>query len=592
MRQVKNIDYVSISGWTEHFERLPDAWLALSRDGLVQQFNAAAPPLLAIEPSRLKGQKLSRLFKRADILSGWASGSFKGVLFTLLSPERAGMMVAIEEIPCPVPGWSGRLLRLTDVTETLEAESNRNRKLNRLTALADIMTLAENDRQHWLDQAMELGARALGLELGMVFRVDEGVCCLLAHNAPGLLVHGQTFPLADTFCHITHQTSDVVAFPSYSESEFVGHPGYETFGFQSYIGAPLSVHGALYGTLCFSSKATAQSHFDHIDKIFVKLLARWVGGLLERMNVESRLRESHGELEEQVELLAMAEKVARLGHWRLDTHSRTVLLSDEAHGFLGLPTRPEWGLGEFEALIDSSDREAWREQLNLCLSSGVPIGLELRMTSADGASRWLSLRGMRLEQHQAHQLFGVMLDITDSKQAQETILFQASHDSLTGLINRVLLFDRLGQEIRRSQRMDTRFAVLFIDLDYFKVINDRYGHEAGDRVLVQVGKRLAAALRKSDTVGRFGGDEFIAIISGVENLEQIDVLTKKILRKLEAPILFGKEELFISASIGVAMYPGDAVSPQDLIRKADNDMYQVKEQRRHLASPQERRGKS
>jgi len=163
---------------------------------------------------------------------------------------------------------------------------------------------------------------------------------------------------------------------------------------------------------------------------------------------------------------------------------------------------------------------------------------------------------------------------------------------LTGLINRVLLFDRLGQEIRRSQRMDTRFAVLFIDLDYFKVINDRYGHEAGDRVLVQVGKRLAAALRKSDTVGRFGGDEFIAIISGVENLEQIDVLTKKILRKLEAPILFGKEELFISASIGVAMYPGDAVSPQDLIRKADNDMYQVKEQRRHLASPQERRGKS
>jgi diguanylate cyclase (GGDEF)-like protein/PAS domain S-box-containing protein len=582
---VKNNDYACVPDWTLHFERSPDAWLALSRDGLVQQFNSAVVPLLGMEPSELAGQKLSAWFKRVDVLSGWASGSFKGILFTLIAPRRKGAMIAIEEIPCPLPDWSGRLLRLTDVTETLEAESNRNRKLNRLTSLADIMTLAETDRQHWLDQAMELGARALGLELGMVYRVENDVCRLLAHNAPGLLAHGQAFPLGQTFCSITYATSDVVAFSPYSESQFLGHPGYKTFGFQAYIGAPLWVNGALYGTVCFSSKAALQGGFDHIDKIFVKLLARWVGGLLERMNVETSLRESHGELEEQVELLAMAEKVARLGHWRLDTTSRALLLSDEAHGFLGLPNRPEWGLGEFEALIASSDRESWHEQLNLCMTAGTPIGLELRMTSADGSTRWLSLRGMRLEQHQSHQLFGVMLDITDSKQAQETILFQASHDALTGLINRVLLFDRLGQEIRRSQRMNTRFAVLFIDLDYFKVINDHYGHEAGDRVLVQVAKRLSGALRKSDTVGRFGGDEFIAIISGVDSPEQIDTLTKKILRKLEAPILFGKDELFISASIGVAMYPDEAVSPQDLIRKADNDMYQVKELRRNLPSP-------
>jgi diguanylate cyclase (GGDEF)-like protein len=207
------------------------------------------------------------------------------------------------------------------------------------------------------------------------------------------------------------------------------------------------------------------------------------------------------------------------------------------------------------------------------------------MINAEGYTRWLTIRGMRLEQHHQHQLFGVLLDITDSKQAQETILFQASHDSLTGLINRVLLYDRLGQEIRRCQRADGHFAVLFIDLDYFKVINDNYGHEAGDRVLVQVAKRLAAALRKSDTVGRFGGDEFIAIIPGVDHPDKLIPLTTKILRKLEAPILFGKEELFISASIGAALYPGDATLPQELIRKADNNMYQVKESRRDLPPP-------
>jgi diguanylate cyclase (GGDEF)-like protein/PAS domain S-box-containing protein len=581
---VKNNDYTCIPEWGTHFDRSPDAWLTLSRDGVLQQFNPPVAQLLGVDPGSLVGAKLPSLFKRVDVISGWASGSFKGVLFSLVSGERQGALIAIEEMPCPLPQWSGRLLRLTDVSETLEVESNRIRKLDRLTALADIMTLAESDRQHWLDQAMELGARALGLELGMVSRVHGGVYFLLAHNAPGLLKHGQTYSLEQTFCHLVVESSDVVAFSPCQGSLYSEHPAAKIFGFQSYIGAPLWVHGELYGTVSFSSKVPLQSGFDHNDKIFIKLLTRWVGGVIERMNVERRLRESHGELEEQVELLGMAEKVARLGHWRLDMHLRTILLSDEAHAFLGLPPKPEWGLGEFEALIASEDRDAWREQLHACLTDGSQIGLELRMINADGYTRWLSLRGTRLEQHQAHQLFGVMLDITDSKQAQETILFQASHDSLTGLINRVLLFDRLGQEIRRSQRSDGHFAVLFIDLDYFKVINDCYGHEAGDRVLVQVAKRLASALRKSDTVGRFGGDEFIAIISGVDHVAKIDELNKKILRKLEAPILFGKDELFISASIGVALYPNDATLPQDLIRKADNDMYLVKEQRRGLPS--------
>jgi len=576
---------MSIPEWDAHFECSSDAWLSLSRGGTLQQCNGSAVRLFGVTADALPGRKLSSLLKRIDVRSDWASSSFNGSLFSLISGTASGAMIAVEEIPCPLPGWTGHLLRLRDVSERLEAENNRVRKLDRLTALTDIMTLGETNRQHWLDQAMEMGARALGLELGMIGRVQAGVYSVVAHNAPGLLTQGQSFPLEETFCSLTFNARDLIAFSPYLSSPYVGHPGFKTFACQSYIGVPLWVHGELYGTVCFSAKVALQAGFDRNDKIFVKLLARWVGGVIERMNVERRLRESHGELEEQVELLGMAEKVARLGHWRLDMQLRTILLSEEAHAFLGLPLKPEWGLGEFEALICASDRDAWREQLNACLTDGLPIGLELRMINADGYTRWLSLRGMRLEQHQAHQLFGVLLDITDSKQAQETILFQASHDSLTGLINRVLLFDRLGQEIRRCQRTEGHFAVLFIDLDYFKVINDCYGHEAGDRVLVQVAKRLSAALRKSDTVGRFGGDEFIAIISGVDHPDQVVSLTKKILRKLEAPIMFGKDQLFISASIGLALYPQDGSLPQDLIRKADNEMYLVKEQRRSLENP-------
>lgn len=582
---MKKTDYLSIPDWTSHFGRTPDAWLTLSSDGVLQQFNAPASILLGVPPEQLSGRRMSSLLHRADPAFSLSLALPHGAVFSLLEGGRIGALVCVEEMPCPVPGWRGRLLRLTDVSEQVEVENNRTRKLDRLTALADIMTLAESDRQRWLDEAMELGARTLGLELGMVSRLRDGEMILLAHNAPGLMRYGQSAPLERTYCSLTLAHNDVLALSAFDASEFAGHACFRHFGYHSYIGIPLWVHGELYGTVSFASRVARPGGFDHNDRIFVKLLARWVGGVIERMNVERRLRESHGELEEQVELLAMAEKVARLGHWRLDMRMRTVLLSDEAQAFLGLPNRPEWGLGEFEALIAADDRGSWRDQINACLADGVQLGLELRMISADGYTRWLSLRGMRLEQHDQHQLFGVMLDITDSKQAQETILFQASHDSLTGLINRVLLFDRLGQEIRRCQRADGRFAVFFIDLDYFKEINDRYGHEAGDRVLVQVGKRLASALRKSDTVGRFGGDEFIAIIPGVSTVEAAATLVRKILRRLEAPILFGKEELFISASVGVAFFPNDATLPQELIRKADNDMYQVKERRRSLPNP-------
>lgn len=588
---MKKNEYSSIPDWSSHFGRAHDAWLTLSSDGVLQQFNSPAGALLGEAPETLAGRRMSSLLRRADPMFAPSLALMHGTLFSLLAGPRAGALVTVEEMPCPLPGWAGRLLRLTDVSEQVEAENARARKLDRLTSLADIMTLAESDRQRWLDEAMELGARVLGLELGMVSRVHDGVLYLLAHNAPGLMKHGQSFPLDHTYCSLTLQHNDVLALASFADSGFAGHACFRHFGYQSYIGIPLWVHGELYGTVSFASKVLRSGGFDHSDRIFVKLLARWVGGVIERMNVERRLRESHGELEEQVELLAMAEKVARLGHWRLDMRLRSVLLSDEAQAFLGLPNRPEWGLGEFEALIAADDRGTWRDQINACMADGTPLGLELRMISADGYTRWLSLRGMRLEQYDQRQLFGVMLDITDSKQAQETILFQASHDSLTGLINRVLLFDRLGQEIRRSQRSDGQFAVLFIDLDYFKEINDHYGHEAGDRVLVQVGKRLSSALRKSDTVGRFGGDEFIAIIPGIGTREAAAVLVRKILRRLEAPILFGKDELFISGSIGVSFFPDDATLPQDLIRKADNDMYLVKESRRGLPTPLRQSGR-
>jgi len=166
--------------------------------------------------------------------------------------------------------------------------------------------------------------------------------------------------------------------------------------------------------------------------------------------------------------------------------------------------------------------------------------------------------------------------ITRLKQTNEQILKLAQHDALTGLPNRILFYDRLNQAITRASRDKASFAVLFIDLDDFKIINDTLGHDTGDAVLCESAKRITACVRKSDTVARIGGDEFMVIISNVTTPASVERVVKKMIANLSAHFDVNGKVCTISASIGIAFHPENGDTAAQLVKVADEAMYSAK----------------
>jgi diguanylate cyclase (GGDEF)-like protein len=166
--------------------------------------------------------------------------------------------------------------------------------------------------------------------------------------------------------------------------------------------------------------------------------------------------------------------------------------------------------------------------------------------------------------------------VTEMEAELYRLQHQAFHDPLTGLPNRALLNDRLTQAIAQAQRTSRRVAVLFLDLDRFKPINDLHGHENGDRVLKEVARRLSAPLRSADTLARLGGDEFVAVIPQIENPAAIGAIIEKLQAALRAPFSIDGQRVHLGVSVGCAVFPDDGLSPGALLESADAAMYQHK----------------
>jgi diguanylate cyclase (GGDEF)-like protein len=179
---------------------------------------------------------------------------------------------------------------------------------------------------------------------------------------------------------------------------------------------------------------------------------------------------------------------------------------------------------------------------------------------------------------------GVLNDITQTKRYQQELEHHVNHDALTGLANRHLLQDRLQQAIFRAGRRDLRCAVMFLDLDHFKLVNDGLGHHAGDELLKNVARELATILRPEDTVARFGGDEFVLIATEVLDLNDVTDIAERIISRLSEPVVIEKEEIAVSASLGIAIYPLDGATVDELLKNADAAMYHAKELGRNTYS--------
>jgi len=186
------------------------------------------------------------------------------------------------------------------------------------------------------------------------------------------------------------------------------------------------------------------------------------------------------------------------------------------------------------------------------------------------SARWYEEEGVRI---------GVARDVTALRQAEDELRYLAHHDALTGLTNRSLFYDRLGSALHAAHRHRSGLALLFLDLDDFKLINDAYGHAVGDRVICTVARRLEGCVRETDTVARMGGDEFTVLLADIHSTDAVSRKVEQILAVLSEPLGGELHGIAPSCSIGVACYPADGEDADTLLSHADGDMYRIKRHR-------------
>ncbi len=316
---------------------------------------------------------------------------------------------------------------------------------------------------------------------------------------------------------------------------------------------------------------------DYLEAPFdpMRLVAK-AARLVERARFEATLRESE-------ERYALAARGVNDGLWDWDLKRDEVHCSARWNEMLGLPAQETLAKpAAWLALVHPEDIDGLKAEVcEVVEGTRTHLEVEHRVRHADGAYRWMLCRGavVRDGKGRAVRMAGSMTDVTRRKEVEGQLLHDAFHDALTGLPNRALFVDRLGQASERARRRgECQFAVLFLDLDRFKAINDSLGHGAGDRLLTEVARRLEGCLRAGDTVARLGGDEFTVLLEGVEEPSDALRMADRLLERLALPFdLAGTgQTVSVSASVGAALSGFGFAGPDEILRAANTAMHRAK----------------
>jgi diguanylate cyclase (GGDEF)-like protein/PAS domain S-box-containing protein len=296
-----------------------------------------------------------------------------------------------------------------------------------------------------------------------------------------------------------------------------------------------------------------------------------------------------GELEKQA---ALAEENLRLAAKVFENVLEGVLVTDATASVLSINPAftnitgytAEDIVGKNPSVMRTKFHSAdfFREMWHLLSESGQWRGeIWNKRKNGDVFLAWQTISAVRNDDGKTTHYVSVLFDITERKRHEELVRYQAYHDILTGLPNRQLFHDRLTQGLLHARREGEMLGVMFLDLDRFKEVNDTLGHEVGDKLLCEVAKRLKVSIRKGDTVARLGGDEFVLLLPKIKQMDNLISLAEKVLESMRVPARIGGNDLKLSTSIGISVYPRDGDKPDMLIKRADEAMYLAKQSGRN-----------
>ncbi|MFC1878881.1 putative bifunctional diguanylate cyclase/phosphodiesterase [Chloroflexota bacterium] len=305
-----------------------------------------------------------------------------------------------------------------------------------------------------------------------------------------------------------------------------------------------------------------------------KLLTRSIQYAIERKRIQEALRVSE-------ERYTLAIQGANDGLWDWDLNNDTIYFSPRWKRMLGYQEH-EIGpcIDEWLVRIHQDDIDDVKVALHAHMHGGSDhFEAEYRIERKDGTYMWALTRGLAVRgaNESAYRMAGSQTDITLRKRTEEQLIYDAFHDSLTGLPNRALLLDRMSRLLDHTKRNPKyRFAVLLLDLDRFKVINESYGHLIGDQALIAVSNILESSLRSGDSVARLGGDEFVMLLESVYKVPDAVIIAERILETLNTPLIVSGESIMVTASIGIVIADFSYDQSDDILRDADIAMYQAK----------------
>jgi len=554
------------------YSTTPDA-VMISRmtDGMIMYVNPAFTKMFAYPTVEALGKTVTGLnlwqdldkrivlFRELD--AAGAVNEFESEFLTagkeVLPVSIAASMVDIEDEMCMV--------------SVIRDNTDSKRSYQIQSALAEIMqiSLQPGSMEEMLSRALDIMLSLPTFSVqkkGAIFlaRDNEETVELLVHSGlPEQLQHScKLVPFGKCLCGRAAEDRKIIFSDEVDGHHEISYAGMETHG---HYCVPIMTGNRLLGVFnaYVEAGASRKKKDEEILKVAVNALAHAIGS-----------KQSAGALHESEELLSKVMEHTADAIFVHNFDGMIIKTNKVASEFTGYSREELVGMYVSEIDYIYTDESA-RELMEQITVSGSIIFESIHQRK-DGSTYPVEISTGSTHHGDEILFLTVVRDITQRRQAEEEIRHMANHDMLTGLPNRNLFMDRLEQALARSRRNNLMTAVMFLDLDNFKPINDTVGHASGDVVLKQIGEKLSSCMRETDTVARFGGDEFIILMSDIKDTEGSTQMAEKINRLLSEPIYLGDMEYILGVSIGIALYPTHAETSDALILKADETMYKVK----------------